>query len=254
MIRKMKRFLVRRLSSELLGGAIAYIFSDKIPHYGCVIDTASPLVRNSVKASIFFRTYEFREVSAIRRYLPSDLDVVELGASIGAVSCQISQRLAPDRKFVAVEAKSSLLEIAERNLKINELANRCTLVCAAIATKDTGEYMQFINGNSNLSGGIGSQHDSFENVPSITLSALLKAHGIGEYALVSDIEGSEAAFILDDVGALKRCRLLIAELHKKSPNWCSANDLKHAIVKQHGFTVVEEHGNADCLVCICVRL
>jgi hypothetical protein len=46
----------------------------------------------------------------------------------------------------------------------------------------------------------------------LTLGALLERHNIGEYTIVSDIEGAEIAILLNETEVLKRCRALIIEL------------------------------------------
>lgn len=50
-------------------------------------------------------------------------------------------------------------------------------------------------------------------VPTVTLREILRRTGVSDFDLVSDIEGAESAFLLQDPDVLRRCRRAVIELH-----------------------------------------
>jgi FkbM family methyltransferase len=80
-------------------------------------------------------------------------------------------------------------------------------------------------------------------VPTTTLRHLLTSHSIEEFDLVSDIEGSEASFLLGDPDALAGCRRAVLELHEStySGRRFSPLDLIDA-ARAQGFRVADCHG------------
>jgi len=63
--------------------------------------------------AIVYGVYEYPERVLIGRWLPTDMDCVELGCSIGDISRVVLSKLEPDYLLVAVEASQELLDLAE---------------------------------------------------------------------------------------------------------------------------------------------
>ena len=63
--------------------------------------------------------YELPERFAVKRYLRPSTPVVELGASLGVVSCAINRRLSNPERHVAVEANPAVLPILTGNRDLN---------------------------------------------------------------------------------------------------------------------------------------
>jgi hypothetical protein len=81
------------------------------------------------------------------------------------------------------------------------------------------------------------------HVPALTLREILSRAGVAEFDLVSDIEGSEVAFLLQDPDALKDCRRAVIELHDTAVcgRKVSVFDLIDAAAAA-GFQVIARHG------------
>jgi len=90
------------------------------------------IVDERVSAQLYWHLYEAAEARLISRWLPEALPTVELGASLGAISCIIKRRIR-GQMFVAVEADSRLAELALANLRANRLDGACVVENAAIA-------------------------------------------------------------------------------------------------------------------------
>ena len=80
-------------------------------------------------------------------------------------------------------------------------------------------------------------------VPALTIREILRRTDVTEFDLVSDIEGAESAFLLDDPGVLGRCRRAVIEFHDTAASGraVSVFDLIDAAVAT-GLQVVSRHG------------
>lgn len=209
---RLKAILTRGLTHPSVGRALGTLFSDRIPAHGMRIDTRTGIT-DSVKARLFWGIYESAEIRFTRQFLGSDLDVVELGSSLGVVSCHIARKI-NGRRLVCVEANPALAESIKTNLRVNVPSANCEVLTAAIdcAPSSTG-MAQLQVGATNLVSSLGPSSSPTVRVEAITLSEVLSRYGVCEYALVCDIEGAEHALFLYDREALKGCKCIIAELH-----------------------------------------
>ena len=240
----LKASATRVLTHPLIGKSLGMLFSDRIPCRGVRVDTRVN-VTDEVKAKLFWGIYESAEIRFIQQYLRPDLDVVELGSSLGVVASHIAQRIA-GRRLICVEANPSLKETIQANLRANAGAVDCRVVEAAIDYDATGTGVTgFVKGRNNLDSRAarGVNEDAIW-VKSTTLSALLREHAMGEYTLVTDIEGAELGLFLADGAALGNCRQIIAELHDATFQQRSANveDLINIICRDCGFTLRARRG------------
>jgi FkbM family methyltransferase len=131
------------------------------------------------------------------------MDVIELGGSIGANTCAIARK---SRRVITVEADPALAVQLTETITRNFLSN-VTVVPKALAVGfDTVLFERHAN---NVSGQLGHRGIA---VPATSLTALLREHGIGDYALVSDCEGAEVEILKKEPEALARCRLALIEM------------------------------------------
>jgi len=220
-----------------------------------VIDVTDPIVAPSIKASLFFGFYESAEIRFVQRYLPRVLDVVELGASLGGVSAQIGRKLDPGRRLVCVEASAALLPSLARNVCHNANGAEFAALHGAVDYASSDDQVAFTLAEENI-----FSHLAFEaepgrivSVPRVSLSWLLEHYGIRDFVLICDIEGAEAGLIECEKSALRRCRLIIAELHatRFKGRDLGVDDLVRAMEGQ-GFTMVDRHGSV-CVLAPAVR-
>ena len=237
---KAKVRVARQLCRPLVGRLVGAATGERVRCRGAVIDTASALVLPEVKASLYWGLYESAEIRFVQRHLPSDLDVVELGASIGVVSAHVARRLDPGRRLVCVEPNPGLHGVIERNVALNAPAVALRVVHGAVAYG--GPSVRFAVAKRNIDSRIAGSGEGVE-VPAVRLGELLRREGLGDFALVSDIEGGEAALLAEDGAALARCRLVIAELHATEHRGraVGVDDLVAALAGL-GFTIVDRHG------------
>lgn len=191
----------------------------------------------SLTSGILFGIYEYSERFLIRKHLPSNVDVVELGASIGIVSRDILQRLDASQRLIAVEALPALAELARHNISAVHPGRDWLLIEAAIAYG--ADRVSFGSSAEHISGRIANDPSQtggpFTVVKAHSLSWLLDHFNVGEFSLVMDIEGAEYALVAKDAGSLKRCRCLIAELHGTAEQ----KEMFHATLVKAGLRLIE---------------
>ena len=244
-----KKRIARTICSPPFGHAIAMVFRDRIPHKGFRIDTSAELIAEQTKAKIFWGNYESSEIRFVNRYLNKDIDVVELGCSIGVLSCHIRRLMSDSHQLICVEAFSDLAEIARANLSANSLSNKVAVIERAIDYNKKREFVEFEVGERSTGGRLASSNEqgsrSKIKTRTATLSEIANGFGNENYCLVSDIEGSEAGFIMAEKGALTRCRQIIIELHNTTyqNRRVTVEDMIQTLISVHGFVLIDQHGN-----------
>jgi FkbM family methyltransferase len=237
-----KRFVGPIIANRWTGIVAARVLGNRIPHRGLTIDTSSPVVDAETKAALLVNGYESAEYRFVQRYLPADCDVIELGGSLGAISCTIRRRIAADRRQFVVEADPRLAIVLRRNLAINDCARGVEVIEAAISYGG-GDTVQFALGERSDSGRIAADAGGLPTieVPAVTLAQLIDRHDLIDFALVCDIEGVEWRIVEHDLEALAKARVIVMETHG-IPEHGSHDDLIAAILATGRFTLLDRYG------------
>lgn len=90
---QVNRILGNVLANLTFGSMLRRLWNDCIPTGHGLFDTSDECVQPETVARIFWRFYERAELKLVARYLPSNVDVVELGSSLGVVALRIASRL-----------------------------------------------------------------------------------------------------------------------------------------------------------------
>lgn len=236
-----KKIAAAVLCNELTGRILAKRFGNEIPLRGMRFWTPTPPVSPSTKARIYWGIYESAELRFVRKFLRRGFDVIELGASLGVVSCEIARILGDSGRLLSLEANPALQPLWARNISENAAGARAALVHAAIDYEASGGFARLAVAAETDASRVG--HGSGIQVPATTLTQLRREHGFQEFALVCDIEGAEAGLFLEDDSGLDGCHLVIAELHNATFRSCtySPAELANALTTQ-GFVVRAQHG------------
>lgn len=162
--------------------------------------------------AIVHGVYEYPERVLIGRWLPTNMDCVELGCSIGVISRVILSKLQPDCLLVAVEASQELLDLAERNVETAGFSSRFVPFVGAVHYD--GDSVLFTHNNDHIRGKIADldQVAGLE-IPCVTLKQIIQKNNLKRFSLVMDIEGSEFDLIEKDPESLTGCQVIVAELH-----------------------------------------
>ena len=218
----------RRWSGRLLGtkSKVAGLLSShpvdevllKLPairpwrHPSTKIRVDAPSTAPGTASAVFWGFYEAAECRTIRAGLPTGIPVVEVGAGIGVISATILSLLRPGDSLTCVEANPALLPALRWNTHENAKPGvQVRIVNTAIA-EHPGSITFHVDGShlgSSVAGGMRATQISVDGLP---LSRIVE--GKDSFALVSDIEGSEAAFILGEDNGLDKCVWACLELHE----------------------------------------
>lgn len=237
------------VASDTAGRIIGAVTRNRIRHHGLWFDVRSDDFSPSVRAQIFWGSYEGAETRMIRTYLPGAKTVVELGSSLGVTTAHVARAMAPGGHLVCVEANPSLLPgLRERTRR---LASRVRVDMIHGAVSGHCGQATLTVASDTLGSRIGSprRHETTVQVPALTLREILSVAGVSEYDLVCDIEGSEASFLLKDTGVLEGCGRAVMELHDTTIDGAdiSVADLMNA-AEAAGFRIAARHGPAVALV------
>ena len=191
----------------------------------------------------------------IHRHLRSDLDLIEIGSSIGVVSAHAIGCLDTDVRVVCVEANPNLLPVLRANIESNHPGREVSILNRAIdylnaphateleLSEDTTGSRLGRFGDTNTSGA------QRVKVPASTIRAIISEAGLRDFALISDIEGAETGFIYGDPNELEGCRQILIELHNTEHEGTKIRweDLLKELQSRHGFRVIDGHGPVHAL-------
>jgi len=242
-INKAKLLIASLICHPVVGRTLLLIFKRKIPSNGFSVDVSNPYVSPANVARIFWGIYEKPEIRFVRRFLKPDLDVVELGSSLGVVSLNILRVQKSERKLICVEANPHLVKTIEKNIAFNFPRKKVQILNRAISYSGMSE-VHFEVDEGNLGSRVaGSASAHSVSIATTTLLNILNDNNIQECALVADIEGAEAGIIMNDLAALALCRQLIIELHPTNFDGESyrVDELRSQIELLHGYECVDRH-------------
>jgi len=161
--------------------------------------------------AIVFGVYEYPERVLIEHWLPSDVDCIELGCSIGVISRVILKKLRADKRLTGVEASAPLLDLAKRNIAAAGFSARFNPVWGAVHYGS--DSVAFAENADHIRGSVAVESTAgHTTVPCVTLAEAVAGLS-APFSLVMDVEGSEFDVVANDSGSLANCRVIIAEVH-----------------------------------------
>jgi FkbM family methyltransferase len=166
----------------------------------------------SSRIELITHNYEAPERQAISRYARRNLPVIELGGSIGVVSCITNKMLQDPTAHLVVEANPLAIPHLEQNRKVNqcqfEIVNRAIAYGAESVTFRPSSSMC---GNSITANG----ELSPVTVATTQLGNLARARGFDRFTLICDIEGVEYDLVCQESAALKSADTIVMETHER---------------------------------------
>jgi len=245
MIHKIKRRLdwyrvKLTINNPIVGRAIG-LAGNKVRLDGLTYSVDSPQITAGQKCTIAFGYHETEERLLIRRWLPKNLPLIELGGGLGIVSCLANRRLADPEKHIVVEANPEMLAVLERNRGLN----RCkfTVINKAIAYGREKIELK-VSSNFVASSMVRDVGDRIVTVETTNVSSLMKEAGFEQAGIICDIEGAEADIIKRELPMLSpKIRFFMAEMHPEILGWSVVNELLKNMVDL-GFVLKEKLGNS----------
>jgi len=239
----------RLLSNAVLGDLISSASRHRIRNRGVLIDTSPPEFTGVIKAQLAFGIYEGAEIRFIRKYLAGYSRVLELGSSLGVTAAHILDVMAPGGEFVCVEANPQLLTTLRATAGTAARGADVTVrtIHGAVPPDPHVHSASVLLtlGRSHLGSRVGSGGTADcarqLRVPAVDLAEVVRDWP--DYALVCDIEGTEAALILSAQPVLMRASRVVIELHETvyRGGAVTVARLKEALLTM-GFLLVAENG------------
>lgn len=186
--------------------------------------------------------YEAPERRAVARYVRRDLPVVELGGSMGVVSCVSNKLLQNPTAHLVVEANPLAIPHLERSRNLNQC--QFEIVNRAIAY---GVDAVTFRPNSSMCGNsITADGDlSPVTVQTARLGDLVRDRGFKRFTLICDIEGVEYDLVCQETEVLKNADTIIMETHdrfigteKSGLMMTKLEDLGFRLIEKTEFVVV----------------
>ena len=198
------------------------------------------LVTNYQAALIFFGVWESAEIRFAKRFAKSSI-IIELGSSVG-VTLGVLNNVRSGIKFICIEAsKKNYSKLKALKAKIMKKNNKYILLNKAIHYGSP--YVNFEERSaitSQIAKGNLKTKKTYK-VKSTTLTKIIKEYSVrGNFTLICDIEGAEAAIFFKDKNSLKLCETIIIEIEKTITYTINQQILQ---IKKLGFKIVEFYGN-----------
>jgi FkbM family methyltransferase len=172
-------------------------------------------------------TYEVELQQAVSDLLKPGMCIYDVGANIGYVTLLLARAAGESGKVVAFEALPANVARLERNIDLNHLCERVTVVPAAVVDQ-AGPVRFLVHPSTSMGKAVGSagreKMDDYLKeieVPGLALDGYVFEHGLRPYppkrrpqAIKMDIEGGEVLAIKGMERILQEVRpLLLVELH-----------------------------------------
>jgi len=188
-----------------------------------------------------FQHHEEVEREFISKYLDPKDSVLELGGSIGVISCLTNSILENKKNHVVVEPN----KIAQDFLLFNRKTNNCkfSIESSIIDNKET--RVLFYVTNDFVSSSIYSKNlrgYKQEYIDCISFDDFIKKHKISFNTLIMDIEGHEFNFISEN--NLKFFEKIIIEFHPLILGENKVNHCKKMLINQ-SFNLIEKNGQVE---------
>ena len=189
-------------------GRVIELLGNRATLDGVRIRLDNPAITTDQKVAFPIGEYELAERQLLR-YLPPELPLIDLGASIGVISCIANRRLKDPSLHVAVEANPQLLRTLEQNRDLNDCG--FNILHAALAYG--ADSVEFHLHSAFTSGSLGGEGEAV-TVPARTLKSIAEEARFERFNLICDIEGGELGLINEEAGFLaERADRLMIEMH-----------------------------------------
>ena len=160
-----------------------------IEYNGVKVFVKNPIARHGL-SRFAKKKYEHQEAQLIKKYLPEDQPVVELGGGLGFISVFIDKHISSSCHVSVIEANEDLIPIIQSTAKLN--SSNVSVIHAAYAP-DTNKVdlmlsNDFVESSTETSP---TQNPEIQRVPTISQKDISGCLTNEKNSLVCDIEGAE---------------------------------------------------------------
>lgn len=200
-----------QINNPVVGRAVEML-GNKVRMDGLTYSVDCPNISRGHKSTLAFGLHEIEERELIRRWLPSDIPVIEFGGGLGVVSCLANQKLDDRSQHIVVEANPAMIEVLERNRELNNCQFQVVNKAIAYGSDHVGLNLDGEFVGATIKGG----SSKAVRVQTTTISELMSTASFDQVGIICDIEGSEFDMIKREFSKLgPRIRYLMVEMHPK---------------------------------------
>jgi FkbM family methyltransferase len=205
-------FLYRAVEFLRLDNSLLVVFTS--PKYGHKFYSRITRKVNNFLVPDVYASMVAHEEDIVEQFSPKIGDIViDVGAAFGFYTIMASKRVGQLGKVIAIEPQPNILEMLNRNIKLNELTNIITLNYAVYSERSK---VRLYSNYSIIQERAGQSLQSFIEVSADTLDNLLRQVGIDEANWIKvDVEGAELEVLKGAAGILSRSSdiSILVEVH-----------------------------------------
>ncbi|GAA4848511.1 FkbM family methyltransferase [Algivirga pacifica] len=183
-------------------------FTKEYKTENCTFHIPKELTTRTFRGNFPLGYYEKEERFYLKRYLPKDASVLELGGCIGVVSCTASKLLDDSRRHVVVEANPALIPWLKQNRDRNNL--HFSIEHCLISESPLNDF--YVNPSIVSSSNKKKVGEKIQ-VKGKTIQELEQHYQIQFDTLLMDIEGAEIHFLENNKSFLEQINLIMFEIH-----------------------------------------
>lgn len=166
------------------------------------------MVGLSFCSRFLFRTDERDEVRMISKFITPNSVVLELGASLGLVSCLTNQKIGTTDTHVVVEAHPALITVLQSKKELNQSSFHIEHGIVSKSSDGTFYIHELVVGGSAV-----RKTGTRVNVPVVSMDQLETKCKTKFSILICDVEGGELQLIEEFPEFFERVETVIIEIH-----------------------------------------
>lgn len=198
--------------------------------------------------------YEKDLVTKVEKYIPSNKDIIDVGANIGLFTTLFAKKT--DKIVFAAEPTDGAYSYLLKNIKSNDL-NNVIIFKGVIDDKKGDKYINFIDGNEEYSSLLEINHPSVFNknqqklkVQSIQIDDAVKLHNLNPGFVKIDVEGAEMNVLSSMIETIKEFKPIIMceVVDYMLKNFNSSSKELFSFLNKSGYdiTILDQHNiNSD---------
>lgn len=215
-VRDGTHFLVERSILPLQRRKLWPFNNDVYNNDGVLLAFDDPVFTEDMKKSIILGQFGPNRAwvtEIVSHITAAEMDVIEIGAGSGFMSCMVNKQLSSQYMHIAIEANPNLIQTLERTRTLNS-ADYVILNKAYAPNQEEIEFKVYEDYKSGTPQGGRGQPTDVITVPATSLREVSDDLEIDEFVLYSNMEGMEFEMIDTELDFIKsHCPLVVISFH-----------------------------------------
>mgnify|MGYP004000199275 CR=1 FL=1 len=188
--------------------------------------------------------YEKDLIAKVEKYIPSDKDIIDVGANIGLFTTLFAKKT--DKTVFAAEPTDGAYSYLIKNIKTNNLNNVITFK-GVIDEIEGDKYINFIDGNEEYSSLSEINHPSVSDknkeklkVQSMRIDDAVKLHNLNPGFIKIDVEGAEMNVLKSMIKTIKEFKpvIMCEVVDYMLENFNSSSKELFSLLNESGYEII----------------